>query len=231
VSDTVTKIQIENYYPLVRMIALGMKRRVPARVELDDLVQTGMVALLECARRFDASKKVEFGAYAKTRIRGAILDYLRDEDDAGRLNRKLAKRIAQCEQELEAKMGCTPEMEEIAAAAGMTMRQFHKVKWAIESATPLIVQENEEGEAVDTIEKLPAPEIEDPIIAVEKRARLLRLVATLNPRLARVIRLHYMQEMPMVKIGKIFGVGEARISQLHKDAIARLRYHARLEAR
>jgi len=112
------QLVVQNYFNLVQAIANKIKRRLPAHVDVQDLVQTGMIGLLEASRRYDASRLVDFSSYANSRITGAILDELRKWDPCSRQDRKASREIEGAKQSLRATSGVEPTREEIAESVG-----------------------------------------------------------------------------------------------------------------
>lgn len=221
-----SQLVLQNYFSLVQAIASKIKRRLPAHVDVDDLVQTGMIGLLEASSRFDASRMVDFSSYANSRITGAILDELRKWDTCSRQDRKTAREIEQVKQNLRATAGKEPEREEIARAVGLGLAEYDRTLHRLESAKqPSIQAENNNAEPNDELSQLPAKD-QTPYEACSRKEdfKLLRTyIKELKPRQRRVLELYYFQEMGLKEIGEQMGVGEARISQIHKQAVLELR--------
>ena len=128
-----SQLVVQNYFNLVQAIASKIKRRLPAHVDVDDLVQTGMIGLLEASSRFDASRMVDFSSYANSRITGAILDELRKWDTCSRQDRKTAREIEDAKQNLRATSKCEPTREEIAQAVGLGLAEYDRTLHRLES--------------------------------------------------------------------------------------------------
>src|SRR5437763_17220886 len=120
------QLVVNNYFKLVQSIACNIKRRLPAHVDVEDLVQTGMIGLLEASRRYDASRAVDFSSYANSRITGAILDTPRKWDTCSRQDRKVARQIEDAKQRLRASMGEEPTKAQIAEAVGMGIADYDR---------------------------------------------------------------------------------------------------------
>src|SRR5256714_1976927 len=119
------QLVVNNYFKLVQSIACNIKRRLPAHVDVEDLVQTGMIGLLEASRRYDASRAVDFSSYANSRITGAILDELRKWDTCSRQDRKMARQIENAKMQLRATTGEEPSKEQVAQAVGLGRSEEH----------------------------------------------------------------------------------------------------------
>src|SRR5437660_10796348 len=120
------ELAVQNYFGLVQSIAGKIKRRVPAHIEVDDLVQTGMIGLLEASSRYDAARAVEFASYANSRITGAILDELRRFDTCSRSDRRTARLLEESRLKLRASTGKEPDAPEIARAAGGSLEEYNR---------------------------------------------------------------------------------------------------------
>src|ERR1700742_1494250 len=221
-----SQLVVQNYFTLVQAIASKIKRRLPAHVDVDDLVQTGMIGFLEASSRYDASRMVDFSSYANSRITGAILDELRKWDTCSRQDRKTAREIEQVKQSLRATSGKEPEREEIAHAVGLGLAEYDRTLHRLESAKqPSLQSENHDSDPTDELSQIPTKD-QTPYEACAKKEdfKLLRTyIKELKPRQRRVLELYYFHEMGLKEIGEQMGVGEARISQIHKQAVIELR--------
>ncbi len=220
------ELVVQNYFNLVGAIASRIKRRVPSHIDVQDLVQTGMIGLLEASERFDSSRAVEFSTYANSRITGAILDEMRRWDTCSRQDRRNARAIEQAKARLQQQNGEEPSKEEIAEAVGLGLDEYDRTLHHLESGKQLSNRStHDSAEMVDDVDRLPSPS-ETPFDACSKSedARVLRsFVDQLQPRLRKILRLYYFEELGLKEIGDRLGVGEARISQLHKQAVLELR--------
>jgi RNA polymerase sigma factor for flagellar operon FliA len=220
------QLVVQNYFNLVQAIANKIKRRLPAHVDVNDLVQTGMIGLLEASGRFDASRMVDFSSYANSRITGAILDELRKWDTCSRQDRKTAREIDFVKNNLRAMKGCEPGREEIAEAVGLGLNDYDRTLHRLESAKqPSLQSDDHDSDPADEMSKIPSKG-QTPYEACSKGEdfTLLRIyIKELKPRLRKVLELYYFQEMGLKAIGEQMGVGEARISQIHKQAVNELR--------
>jgi RNA polymerase sigma factor FliA len=220
------QIVLQNYFNLVQAIAGKIKRRLPAHVDVDDLVQTGMIGLLEASSRYDASRMVDFSSYANSRITGAILDELRKWDTCSRQDRKTAREIEYAKQTLRAAKGREPVREEIAEAVGLALAEYDRTLHRLESGKqPSLPNDDHDSDPADELNKIPAKDA-TPFEACSQREdfSLLRsYICELKPRQRQVLELYYFKEMGLKEIGSKLGVGEARISQIHKQAVIELR--------
>ncbi len=209
----------------VRRIARGIARRLPRHVAFDDLVQAGMVGLIDALQKFEAGKHVQFSTYANFRIHGAILDSLRELDWAPRELRKRARRLEQADQRLHARLGRAPEEDEVAREMRMNVADLRGLR-----------AERDHLEIASLDSRLPGDESADLASQLRdsaatpyeecRRAEIKRLlIGAINsmPRRERdVLALYYFEELTMKEVGRVLGVDESRISQIHSAATARL---------
>ena len=225
-SPIAPELVVQNYFSLVQSIARRIKRRLPTHVGVEDLVQTGVIGLLEASGRYDASRAVDFSTYANSRITGAILDELRKSDTCSRHDRKKAREAENARAFLRARSGAEPSREEIAEAVGVGLAEYERILERLESGKPTASCVNEEEDTTpDEINCLPSKD-ESPYEACSRKedTRLLKArINQLKPRHQEVLRLYYFQDMGLKEIGACLGVGEARVCQLHKQALGELR--------
>jgi RNA polymerase sigma factor for flagellar operon FliA len=220
------ELVVQNYFNLVQAIARKIKRRLPAHVDIDDLVQTGVIGLLEASRRYDVSRAVDFSTYANSRITGAILDELRKSDTCSRHDRKKAREAENAKIHLRALAGEEPSREQIAEAVGVGLAEYERILQRLESSkqTPTYCNE-EEPTTSDEMSELPSKD-ESPYDTCTRKEDFKFLkaqISQLKPKQQEVLRLYYFEEMGLKQIGERMGVGEARICQIHKQAVAELR--------
>jgi RNA polymerase sigma factor for flagellar operon FliA len=223
---TSQQVVVQDYFNLVKAVATKIKRRLPAHVDVDDLVQTGMIGLMEASSRFDASRKVEFSSYATTRITGAILDELRKVDPCSRQDRKTGRAIENAKFNLRTAGGQEPSSEQIAQAVGLGLEEYERTRRRLESGQQALTRLDEtDSDVTNELSQIPSKD-ENAFDVCNKResARILRsYIEQLAPRLREVVKLYYFQEVQLKEIGRRLGVGEARISQILKQASTELR--------
>jgi len=217
---------IVNHLPLVRAIASRVRESLPVQVELDDLVHAGVLGLFDAVNKYRPDKNVVFHLYAKHRIRGAILDSLRQLDWASRDLRRRYKQFEAAAQEQAQRLGRAPNEKEVAEGMGISESQYLKQKRELHAAglapaRPHVVEPPDHSgyvEATDPPEHCP-----DEVVANrELRAALETAMDALPPRYKTVIRLYYDREHTMKQIGGRLGVNESRVSQIHKAALEKL---------
>jgi RNA polymerase sigma factor FliA len=208
---------------LVRIIAMGIRARVPHFVDLDDLMQAGTLGLVDAARKFSPEKETTFSTYAKHRIRGAILDSLRQCDNASRHTRRWQKRIEAAITKLSAKLQRAPEEAEIARELEIGLERLRAITLRTRGLEPVSVSSRPDDDLPD-LEFPTQPETQPDSIYAQKelRAVLAEAVKELPPRHQGILRLYYTGGMTMREIGERMGVNESRVSQIHKFALGRL---------
>ncbi len=213
------------HLPLVRAIAVRVYESLPMHVELDDLVHAGILGLFDAAHKFDDTKQVVFRGYAKHRIKGAILDSLREQDWASRDLRRRHKKLDEVTRELSAALHRQPTEAEIAEKMGMDVERWRQVALELRmvgflSASSRVV-DNKEGPAPE----FPASPDSNPAVMTGQRQLQTMLgsaMSALPPRHQQVIRLYYNGGRTMREIGDAMGVNESRVSQIHKAALEKM---------
>jgi RNA polymerase sigma factor FliA len=210
---------------LVKTIAVRVHENLPVHVELDDLIHAGILGLIDAAGKYDARKKVIFRSYAKHRIKGAILDSLRQLDWASRDLRRRHKQLEAVMRDLSAKLNRVPTEAEIAEKMGVDIERWRQM--AVELRMIGLVSASSSSTDPDSLSapEFPAkPESQpDSICAKEElRAMLANAMKTLPERYHRVVLLYYTNDMTMKEIGGMLGVNESRISQIHKIALEKM---------
>jgi len=214
--------------PQVKYIARRIHERLPQHVPFDDLLHAGIVGLIDAMHKYDASKNVRFASYAKFRIRGAILDSLRDMDWSPRDLRRKARRLETTMQKLQTELGHSATEPELAEAMGMTLEDFQHLLDEIRGLEvgSLQIESLEDGRETDLGETIPGPANQDPLslcLEGERKQILADAIAQLPEREQQVLALYYQEELTMKEVGAVLGVGESRVSQIHSVAVARLR--------
>ncbi len=214
--------------PLVKRLAFEMRERLPQHVEVDDLAGAGALGLLDAVRKFDARKHVKIETYARHRIRGAILDSLREMDTASRDMRRKNKYAEKVYQRLQGELGRAVTDQEMAEALGITLRKWYRTVNELNSMGVEWMRPNQIPETNVVDEKnLPAQGHDSNPYELcyrnEQRDILARAAATLPEKERTVLTLYYEGELTMKQIGERMGVDESRISQIHSCAMSRLR--------
>ncbi|XGA80191.1 RNA polymerase sigma factor FliA [Halomonas sp. CH40] len=214
--------QLTQYMPLVRRQALSLQVRLPASIELDDLIQAGTVGLLEALSRFDASQGATFATFASQRIRGAMMDELRTRDWLPRSVRRSARAIDETVRQLEQQLGRAPEESEIAAGLDMSLSDYHQVLQDTNSGQLLPYETLvEDGGEPDNQSAQSRPF--EQLLDSQQRQHLVAGIEALPEREKLLMALYYQEELNLKEIGAVLGVTESRVSQLHSQAISRLR--------
>lgn len=217
--------KILKHMPLVRAIAARVRESLPVQIELDDLVHAGVLGLFDAVDKYDSSKNVVFHLYAKHRIRGAILDSLRQLDWASRDLRKRFKSFESATQQEAQRLGRSPSEDEVANAIGISPKLFRKQKGELHQAGMTAVAPHKvEKPEIAFVEATEAPDRQpDRLLARrELKDALDSSLDQLPPRYRMVIELYYRKEHTMKQIGAALGVNESRVSQIHKAALEKL---------
>ncbi len=214
--------------PQVKYIARRIHEHLPQHVPFEDLVHAGIVGLIDALNKFDCEKNVKFASYAKFRIRGAILDSLREMDWSPRDLRRKSRQIDTVMQKLQTELGRTASEPELAKAMGLSLRELHHLVNEIRGLeiSSLQVESNADGQETDLAQNIAGPPDQDPLTICmegESRERLERAIAKLPEREQQVLMLYYRQELTMREVGELMGVGESRVSQIHTLAVKHLR--------
>lgn len=213
----------------VYYIAARIRERLPQHVEMEDLVSAGVIGLIEATRSFDSSKNVQFKTFAKFRIRGAIMDSLRESDWGSRYMRRKGREIADATARLAVKLGRQPAEAEIAAEAEMDVDQLRRIMAQLDSlqlTSQQVTVSHDGSEAIDVIES--APNLDDPdpfdqFLEGETKAHLADAISKLTEREQLILSLYYREELTMKEIAKVVGVALSRVSQIRQAAILKLR--------
>lgn len=216
---------VNQYAPLVKRIAYHLMAKLPASVQVDDLVQNGMLGLLDALGRFEEGMGAQFETYAVQRVRGAMLDGLRENDWLPRGIRKEMRRVEAMLQKLEHEQGRSPSETDLAAALGMPLADYqHLLQEA--RGHQLVYLEDLAGEDEDYLDHHAAGAVPDPLAIIEEsnmRQALVAAIANLPEREKMMMALYYEQDLNLREIGAVLGVTESRVCQLHTQAVARLR--------
>ena len=219
---------ILKYASFVKYVAGRIAVNLPSNVDFEDLVGYGIFGLIDAIEKYDPSRNVKFKTYAQTRIRGAIFDELRLLDWTPRSVRQKARQLERIYNELENKLGRAASDDEIAAAMGIEMGELHKLYNETRGALLLSLDEvcYESENATSRMDFIENTEVENPEIKVEEeevKQILAQAIDRLSEREKLVITLYYYEELTLKEIGKVLGVSDSRVSQLHTKAVLRLR--------
>jgi RNA polymerase sigma factor for flagellar operon FliA len=214
--------------PQVRYLARRIHERLPRHVPLEDLVHAGVIGLIDALNKFDHSKHVQFGSYAKFRIRGAILDSLREMDWGPRELRRKARRVEEAQRKLSMELSRAPTEVEVAAELKLELREFQQLLTELDGLEvgSLHLESPWDGKDEDLCDYLPNAPEDTPFFRCmrsEMKEILARAVADLPEKEQQVLALYYFEELTMKEVGAVLGIGESRVSQIHSLAVVRLR--------
>lgn len=214
--------------PQVRYIARRIHERLPQHVPFEDLVHAGVVGLIDALHKYDRGKQVQFASYAKFRIRGAILDSLREMDWSPRDLRRKARQVEEAHNQLRSALGRNPNEQELAARLGLDLHDFQVLLGELDrlDVGSLRVHSPHDGSDQDLCEYLPDHSEDTPLLLClrsEMKELLARAIAELPEKERQVLALYYFEELTMKEVGAVLGVGESRVSQIHSLAVTRLR--------
>ena len=212
------------HLPLVKAIAIRVHESLPVHVDLDDLIHAGVLGLFDAVTKYNAEKNVAFHAYAKHRIKGAILDSLRQLDWASRDLRKRQKRADAATQDLSAKLGRAPSETEMAVEMGVTVDRWRRMAMEL-ATTGLAPAPTAPDRERDIAQETPATDDLQPDRMCGRRqlrTTLARAMKMLPERYQTVVFLYYSNDLTMKEIGDRIGVNESRVSQIHKTALRKM---------
>ena len=218
--------QITKYAPLVKRIAYHMMARLPASVEVDDLIQVGLIGLMDAVARFDGTQGAQFESYATQRIRGSMLDELREADWLPRHVRQKSRQIEAAIHRLEQRNGKAPSEQEISAELGLPLDQYQSMLGDVKCSQLLYYEDFSDEDSADFLERYLADGSSDPLSVLEDagfRESLVAAIHNLPERERSMMGMYYEQDMNLKEIGAVLGVSESRVCQLHSQAVARLR--------
>ena len=214
--------------PQVRYLARRIHERLPRHVPLEDLIHAGVVGLIDALGKFDQSKHVQFSSYAKFRIRGAILDGLRELDWSPRELRRKGRMVEQAHSALAGTLGRSPNESEIAHEMGLELRELQSLLAELDGLElgSLRVESQRDGKEEDLTERMSGAPDETPFffcLRSEMKGLLAHAIGELAEKEQRVLSLYYYDELTMREVGEVLGIGESRVSQIHSLAMVRLR--------
>lgn len=216
------------YAPMVKHIALKIAAGLPSHVDVDDLISSGVVGLIEAFKRFDLSRGLKFETYATPCVRGAILQQLRDLDWLPRSTRRRAQELERACTKLEHELGREPTEDEVARELGVELSNLHTLLAKLARASMVSLDqmwesdEESGGTIADVVSDVSA---DAPSLAMEReeiRNILAEAIENLPPQERLVITLYYYENLTLKEIGKVLNVSESRVSQIHAKAASRL---------
>ena len=219
---------IKQYQPLVRRLAHHMMAKLPANVQVDDLIQVGLLGLSDALTRYEAAQGVQFETFATQRIRGAMLDELRGNDWMSRGSRKSQKEIEQAMRRLEHTLGRSPIESEIAAELNMSLIDYQTLLGKVRGTQLVYIEDMARGQDDEDsfLDRHVADETADPLSMLRDqriRQALVQAIKNLPEREQFIMSMYYGQDMNLKEIAAVLEVTESRVCQLHSQSIARLR--------
>ena len=217
------------YAPLIKFIAQKIAVRLPSNIELDDLISSGVIGLMDAIDKYDPSRDNKFKTYAEFRIRGAILDELRAQDWVPRSIRDKAKLLDKTMANLEADLGRIPTDEEVAKTLNVSIDEFHELLNQVRPVSLLSIDESQTFSNVDKksiLNILEGCKLNNPFNQLNIKSVkdiVTQAIEELPERQRLVLSLYYYEDLNLKEIGKVLRVTESRVSQLHAQAVSRLR--------
>jgi len=215
------------HMPLVKRLAHHMKAKLPPSVEVDDLIQAGMMGLLDAINRYEDNQGAQFETYAVLRIRGAMLDELRNNDWMPRSTRSNMRKVEQAMATLQQQLGRAPSESEVAKSLKLSLEDYQEML-GDSGGHQLVYYEDfhDSEEGSDGFLDRYAVDDDDPLkslLDTDFRQAVIDAIDALPPREKMLMSLYYEEELNLKEIGAVMGVSESRVSQLHTQAVARLR--------
>jgi RNA polymerase sigma factor for flagellar operon FliA len=217
---------LKEHAPLVRRIAHHMIAKLPPSVDIEDLVQAGMIGLLDAINRYEEEQGAQFTTYAAQRIRGAMLDELRESDWLPRGQRKNMRRVEEAINVLQQRLARPPKETELAAHLGISLAEFQQLLQDARGYQLIHFEDFNEDEDDHFLDRNCPDTSSDPLGALldeDLRVNLIKAIGNLPEREKVLMGLYYEQELNLREIGAVLGVSESRVCQLHSQAVARLR--------
>ncbi len=217
------------YAPLIKFIAQKIAVRLPANIELDDLISAGVIGLMDAIEKYDPTRDNTFKTYAEFRIRGAILDELRSQDWVPRSVRDKAKLIDRTTVQLEQELGRTPADEEIAQKLNVTLEEFHDLANQVRPVSLVSMDDLttfSNGDKKSIVNILEGTKFANPLTTLGMKTVkdvVTKAIEELPEKQRLVLSLYYYEDLNLKEIGRVLRVTESRVSQLHAQAVSRLR--------
>lgn len=219
---------ITQHLPHVKRIVQRIAVHLPKSVDLDDLINAGVIGLIEAAQRYDSSRDNTFITYAAFRIKGAVLSELRSRDFLSKANRRKARELERAHFRLEQKAGREVQDQEVAEELGLDLNEYHRIKrlssinfisfeemgYTSRKEQESLIRYLVDGETTDALTLLQLNQTEETVA---------QAIGDLPEKEALVLSLYYWEELTMKEIGKVLGITESRVSQIHSQAVGRLR--------
>jgi RNA polymerase sigma factor for flagellar operon FliA len=224
---------LTEHMPLVKRLAHQMKAKLPPSVEVDDLVQAGMIGLLDAISRYEENHGAQFETYAVLRIRGAMLDELRSSDWMPRSTRQNMRKVEQAMATLQQQLGRPPSESEIAKSLKLPLADYQEMLGDSGGHQLVYYEDFHDEDGNDSFLDRYAVDEDDPLRALMEtdfRQAVIDAIDALPPREKLLMGLYYEEELNLKEIGAVMGVSESRVSQLHSQAVGRLRSYLRERA-
>ena len=223
---------LKQYTPLVRRMAYYMIAKVPASVEVDDLIQTGMIGLADAITRYESGHGAQFETFATQRIRGSMIDELRDTDWLSRTSRKEQKDIERAIHKLEQRFGRSPHEQEISDEMGVSLSDYQDMLTKARGSQLIYLEDltGRDDEDDDVLDRHVGDEDANPLNILQNqkmREALVAAIKVLPEREQFLLGMYYEQDMNLKEIAEVLKITEARVSQLHSQTVARLRARLR----
>jgi RNA polymerase sigma factor for flagellar operon FliA len=221
---------LTEHMPLVKRLAYQMKAKLPPSVEVDDLVQAGMMGLLDAINRYEENHGAQFETYAVLRIRGAMLDELRSSDWMPRSTRANMRKVEQAMAALQQQLGRPPSESEVAKSLKLSLADYQELLGDSGGHQLVYYEDFHDDDGNDSFLDRYAVDDDDPLkslLDTDFRQTVIDAIDALPPREKMLMGLYYEEELNLKEIGAVMGVSESRVSQLHTQAVARLRTYLR----
>jgi RNA polymerase sigma factor for flagellar operon FliA len=217
---------LTEHMPLVKKLAHHMKAKLPPSVEVDDLIQAGMMGLLDAINRYEDNHGAQFETYAVLRIRGAMLDELRSSDWMPRSTRQNMRKVEEAMAALQQRLGRAPSESEVAKLLKMSLEDYQEMLFESGGHQLVYYEDFHEDDGNDSFLDRYVVDDSDPLrslLETDFRQAVIDAIDALPPREKLLMGLYYEEELNLKEIGAVMGVSESRVSQLHTQAVARLR--------
>ena len=232
-AETARDTLIDRYVHLVRYMASRLARTFPPSVETEDLVSAGVQGFLRALDSYDPSMGTDFAVYALTRIRGAMVDFVREIDPIGRVTRRRLRDAARALAELEQQLGYHPSQAQTAMRLGLSVDDYHELLAHSTAATAMSLErlehdDDEDGQTM-TRSSIPDPSVKGPLASLadkESAAEVAAMVSQLSTVHQLVLHLHYVEELNFREIAMVMDISESRATQVHSAAVTVLRTRA-----